>query len=195
MASETDFLNDALGQIGASRITAIDDGSTEANHCLTFYPDLRRAGLSEHTWNFAEGRVELAQEAAPPIFGYTFSYPLPSDYLRMKEYNGANTDLTLTLMQTGYFKIEGSKLLTNDGSVKIVYVRDVINPALWSPLFYQYLATRLASKLAGAIPKNIVMSTKKLEEAMGLLGPLALAVDGQESVSTPYIVDDLTWGR
>jgi len=34
-----------------------------------------------------------------------------------------------------------------------------------------------------------------LIEATRVLLPLALAVDGQESLVTPFIVDDLMWGR
>ena len=51
MPSETDLLNDALGQIGASRITAIDDG----NGGLTYF------GVPfAYTWE-GEGTLEFAK--------------------------------------------------------------------------------------------------------------------------------------
>src|SRR3990167_5668634 len=176
MPSQTDLLNDALGQIGAARITAIDDGSINANHCQTFYPALRRGLLRSHHWNFAEARVQLAQDAVGPVFEYTFSYTLPADLWRM-------------------FKVEGRKLLSNDGEVKIVYVQDVTDPNLWDAIFYQTIAAWLASKLASAISKDAKLSQALLIEATRVLLPLALAVDGQESLVTPFIVDDLMWGR
>ena len=98
MPSETDFLNDALGQIGAARITAIDDGSVNANHCSTFYGPLRRSVLRSHHWNFAETRVELAQDVAPPAFEFAFAYTLPADLLKIKEYFGTNPDTTALVL-------------------------------------------------------------------------------------------------
>ena len=197
MSSETDFLNDALGQIGAERIDNIDDGSVNANYCQTFYPALRRAALRGHWWNFAEDRAQLAQDVTAPAFEFSFSYSLPASCLRIKEYNGANLDTSnLDLINIiRQFKIEGRKLLTNDGEVKIIFIKDITDPNLWDPLFYQALATQLASKLAMAIPKSAKMSEALLVGAVDILFPEAKAVDGQEGVITAFQVDDLTWGR
>lgn len=200
MPNEADFLNDALGQIGATRIVSIDDGTVNANWCKTFYPALRRALLRTHFWNFAEARVQLAQAAVAPAFEFAYAYSLPSDFLRMKEYNGTLVNLSAVdpaywATLVGRYKIEGAQLLTNDGEVKIVYGRDVDNPALWDPLFYQVCTTWLASKLAVAINKNAGKSAELLRETISILLPFAAAVDGQEGTITPYISDDLVWGR
>lgn len=196
--NELAVLNDALGQIGAARITAIDDGSTNANWCETFYPSLRRALLRSHHWNFAECRVELAQDAAVPAFEFAFAYTLPPKLLKVKEYNGENLDTT----KTGEFpppisryKIEGRRLFTNDGTVKIVYIEDVTDPVIWDALFYQVLTTQLASKLAAAILKDHNKAKELMSVAVTILLPLALAVDGQEGTVKPFYVDDLLWGR
>jgi|SRR3989304_7130698 len=197
MPSETDLLNDSLSQIGANRITGIDDGSVNANHCLTLYPSLRKALLRSHHWNFAEHRAELAQNVTPPLFEFSFSYTLPSDSLKVKEYNGSSLDTTnLTLFDVlERFKIEGRNLFTNDGEVKIVYIQDITDPNVWDPLFYQVLASWLASKLAMAITKNVEMSRSLLEDAVNILLPFAVAVDGQEGTITPFRSDDLIMGR
>ena len=200
MPSQTDLYNDALGQIGASRVTSPSDGSVNANWCNTFYENLRKARLRTHTWNFAESRMQLAQDATPPAFEFAFSYTLPPDLVRIKEFNGAEpktvtSDPMCFLIPSGYYKIEGRHLLTNDGLAFIVYVRDITNPDEWDPLFYQVLATELAAKLAAAISKDSRKSQALIQTALGLLLPLALAVDGQEGTVVPYRVDDLTWGR
>jgi len=196
--SETDLLNDALGSIGASRITAIDDGSTNANHCQTFYPALRDAWLTFCHWKFNKARIELAADATPPLFEFAFSYTLPSDNLKLIEYNGVNTDtssLVLFEFSTVFrFKIEGNKLLTNDGAVKIVYLKRVTDPNLWTPLFYQGLSALLAGKLAMAIPKDARMSLAKFNEGQAIM-LLAAAVDGQQGSVEPFRADDLMWGR
>ncbi len=198
MPSETDCLNDALSQIGAARVTAIDDGSKNANFCQQFYPNLRDSLLRSHHWNFAMKRVELARDAAAPAFEFAFSYTLPADCLKVTEYNGASTDTsTLSLFEAQiifHYRVEGRKLLTNDGQVKIVYISRVTDPNIWDAMFYQALAAMLASKLASAITKDEKKTLAKMQEGTHLLS-LAMAVDGQEGSIEAYRTDDLKWGR
>lgn len=199
MYSETDVLNDALSQIGATFVDGIDDGTVNANHCKRLYPPLRRAILRGHYWNFAMARAMLAQSPDTPPFQYSYRFPLPADWLRMVEYNGANTDTTridpTLLPRIPSYILEGHDLLTNDGAVAIVYVRDVTNPALWDAMFYQVVTTWLASKLASAITKDSKMSATLLDMAVKLMLPLAAAVDGQDNPVRGLISDSLTWGR
>jgi len=196
--SETDAINDALGMIGATRVTAIDDQSVNANHCQVFYPSLRRAELTAVHWTFNKKRIELAQDATPPPFEFAFSYTLPADNLKLIEYNGANLDtsnLSLFEAATLYrFKVEGNKVLTNDGTVKIVYLADVVDPNLWSGFFYQALAALLAAKLAMAIPKDARKSAELFAQGRELMA-MAAAIDGQQGSIEPFRVDDLKWGR
>jgi hypothetical protein len=201
--SETDCCNDALGQIGAAKITAIDDESINANHCLVFYPPLRDSLLRSHHWNFSITRVQLAQDVAPPVTGFAYAYTLPPDCLKVIEYAGSNPVLsgepygliTDQYRPIPYYKIEGGKLLSNDGVAYIVYIRQVTNADEWDALFYQVIATWLASKLAAAIPKDMKKSAELLNVAVNVLLPQALAVDGQEGAQDRFIVDDLIWGR
>ena len=199
MPSETDCLNDALGQIGAARITAIDDGSSNANFCQTFYPALRDGLIRSAHWNFAMTRVELAQDVTAPLFEFAYSYGLPSDLLKVVEYNGANTDTTQLFIfgrqVVSRYRVEGRHLLTNDGTVKLVYLRRVTNPDEWDALFYQVVTTWLASKLAFAITKDERKSSALLTQAINVLLPTALAVDGQENSVEPFRTDELLWGR
>lgn len=199
MPSQTDLLNGALGMIGANKITAIDDGSINANHCLIFYPSLRKGLLRSHHWNFASGRVELAQDITTPAFEFAFQFSLPSDFLKIKEYNGADIDTSnLSLFEAaepGRYVIEGNKLLCNEASVKITYVKDVTDANLFDGIFYQLIQTWLASQLASAITKDMKMSTNLLAQAVDVLLPQAVGVDGQEGTVIPQIVDDLRWGR
>ena len=199
MPSEVDLLNDALSQIGASPIVSIDDGSVTANHCQRLYPALRDALIRSHHWNWAMTRVELAQDATPPPFEYNFSFTLPADCLKIVEFNGANLDTTLLVQFDSHgaflYKIEGRKLLTNYGTALIVYMARKTNPDEWDPLFYQVVATWLASKLAGAITKDDRKAASLLSNAVTVLLPLATAVDGQEGSVVPLVSDGLTWGR
>jgi len=199
MSAETDLLNDALGQIGAARISGIDENSVNAHWCKTFYPMLRRNSLRLHFWNFAEERVELGQDAIPPVFGWTYAYGLPGDYLRLREFNGTSiiyySDPNNLIRYEEAYKIEGSRLLTNSGRALIVYTKDVTNPAEWDALFYEYISTMLASKLAMAIGKDGSKSAFLAQQALQVKLPFSMAVDGQESPTTRMRSDELIKGR
>jgi hypothetical protein len=203
MADETDLLNDALSQFGGSSITSISDGSINANHCQRFYPPLRRALIRMHHWNFALQWVQLAQDVTPPVAMWAYAYTLPAECLKVVNYGGSATavsSLSLIYPDSGIrvvvrYKIEGRKLVSNDGTVYIQYLRDVTNPDEWDGMFYQVMASWLASKLCMAITKDVKLSTGLLGQARDILLPIATAVDGQEGSVEPYVVDDLLWGR
>lgn len=181
--SETDLVNDALSQIGASPITAIDDGSVTANHAQRLYPPLRDAAIRAHHWNFAMARAKLAASATAPPSEFTYAYPLPSDWLKIVQYNGKTN--------TTEYRIEGRDILTDDSTVEIVYLKRITNPDLWDSLFYQLLTTWLASKFASAIAKDARKAESLLKQALDVLLPIATAVDGQEGSVEAITVDDL----
>ena len=198
MADETDLLNDSLSQIGADTITAIDDGSTNANHCQRLYPQFRKALLRLHHWNFAMARAALAQDVGTPAFEFAFSYTLPPNCLKVVGYNGANQS-TLSIEEwraiTSRYRIEGKKLLTNDGTALIVFIQDIENPDIWDALFYQACAKGLAAKLATAIPKDFKLAAALKADFLKEDLPIAMAADGQEGSVEPFVSDALLWGR
>lgn len=200
MPSEVDLANDALSQIGGSPITALDDGSTNANYCQRFYLPLLEANIRKHHWNFAMARVALAQVLPVPVFEFAYAYALPFDFLKLVEYSGANPNTeTLALVDETFivpsaYRIEGRTLVTNDGTVKIVYLKRVTDPNIWDGLFYQAMALALASKLALAIPKDGRLSLSLAEQAR-VVWDDAMASDGQEGNIRRMHVNDLTWGR
>ncbi len=202
MASQTDLLNDALGQIGATRISAIDDGSINANHCQVFFPPLRDGLMRAHHWNFLITRVQLSLDVAVPVSEFAYAYTLPSECLKVLDYSGSAPSASTSMVAwpngfpryTPLFKIEGRKLLSNDGQAYIVYLRRETNPDLWDAMFYQTVVTFLAAKLAMAIPKDAQRALGLTQQGEHLL-LAAMAIDGQEGSTEPFVVDDLLWGR
>lgn len=202
MANETDFLNNALGVAGCARIDNINDGSSEANWCKTFYGDgsLRQSLLRSHHWNFAESRAILSQALPVPGFEFAFAYQLPANIAKIKEYNGEYivyipSDPYYWMVYPGKYKIEGQRLLTNDASVLIVYVQDIDEPSRWDPLFFQTMVCLLGSRLARSVSKDTRKADSLMAEFSTMWLPAAVAVDGQEGTGQAYIVDDLIRGR
>lgn len=52
MASQVDICNLALRMIGANTITAIDDGSKEADHCSDFWTYILEEVMESYSWGF-----------------------------------------------------------------------------------------------------------------------------------------------
>jgi hypothetical protein len=153
------------------------------------------ANPSAGHWNFATARRILSFDPTPPEFEFGYRYQLPAELLKIVEFNGSgvatNSDTVWPYAWTSRYVIEGRFLLTNDNEVRIVYIQDVTNPDLWDSMFYQAAASWLASKLAAAIQKSEKMAQTKLEEAMRVFLPLAMAVDGQEGTELPSTIDNL----
>lgn len=214
MPNQTDLLNIALGNIGARRVSAIDDGTENANQCLTFYPSILEGALRSHHWNFATGRAQLALLPDAPLFDYAYAYALPSDFVKLRQYYDAYVlpsvltwdygDFNYT-KHLGMFRIEtyvppGStgppiKILVSRGTnAHVVYTRRIENPDLWDGQFFWYVAKWLAAELAKAIPKDTKRAAELMQEANYHL-LMAAAVDGQEQSVEAFAVPELLWGR
>ena len=185
MPTVTDLCNNALGQIGQSAITAIDDGTPVANICLRFFETVLKARLRSHRWNFATARAELAIVAPAPPFGYTYNHALPSDFIAMQEFNGEEDPVNFP------YKIEGRLLLSNDATVQIVYTRYEDDPNIWDPLFFEGFELMMASRLAAAITHNMQLSGEKFIEGRDILSR-GETIDGQEGSLVPWECTTLT---
>ncbi|KKK94325.1 hypothetical protein LCGC14_2684020, partial [marine sediment metagenome] len=61
MASEVGICNEALSEIGAASILALDQDDKNARECNKRYASLRDKLLRAHPWNFAGARAKLGQ--------------------------------------------------------------------------------------------------------------------------------------
>lgn len=138
MASEVSICNQALGEIGDTTIIqALTDNSKSAKYCNIYYADTRDALLRMFQWKFAITRATLAQLAETPDWGYSYQYQLPSDNLKILREE--HLDIR--------YRIEGNKLLTDETTAKIKYVR-LTTPGEFDPLFTMALVAFLAHRLA-----------------------------------------------
>jgi hypothetical protein len=153
--SWTYICNLSLAKLGARSISNIDTDTTEnAVKCRAIYENTRDALLRSHDWNFAIERAELAQLSTTPEYGFDYEYTLPtSPYcLRVIE------------METGYFEIEGRKLLTDEPECKIKYIARIVNPTKLDNLFINVMACSMASQLAISITNSGTMKDRMDKE-------------------------------
>jgi len=164
--SETAICNMALGRIGAQRINDFGTAtSNEGIQCRLQYEATRDALLRSHAWRFALARAELSANSTTPAFEYDYQYDLPADCLRVVElYDSDST-----------FQLEGRRLLVNDETASIVYIRKVTDPTEFDSMFIKVLATALAVELVMPLTKGQPLRDRVAGELAQMLSGARLA--------------------
>ena len=146
--SETSICNMALARIGAKRINDYNDSSdteTEAIYCRLFFEQTAKALMRSHFWRFARDRATLSQDTTTPSFQWDYQYILPADFLRhILIYDGSDRPEGRTYVS---YEFEGNRLLIDESSVEMKYIKWVSSPADWDRLFIEVLVLQLAQKL------------------------------------------------
>jgi DNA polymerase elongation subunit (family B) len=168
--------NSGLIKIGATRINALTDLTKEARLCNEQYDKLRKKVLRDHPWNFAVTRVSLAQTLNTPAFEYAFEYAIPSDSLRVIDTN---------LIEGEPWEVEVSQtsgnqvLVTNAGSVKIKYIKNITDTTLFSADFDEALSMLIGADLAYSLLQSSSMQQNILGAYMRFIAT-ARSMDAQE---------------
>ena len=144
MASTVDICNGALNQLGATTILSLTEDSKNARLCNSRYTQVRDAVFRSHPWNCLQERVELAQSTTTPAWGYSFKYDLPGDCLRLLRILDYDSD----------HKVEGRSILSNNSSMKILYISRVTDPNQYDENLRETLSAALAADIAYAITSN-----------------------------------------
>ena len=178
--SVVQIVNNALIKIGASAILTLTENSEAARAANLIYEQVRDASIRDHVWNFAIRRVELAQNSTAPAFEFSYQYNLPSDCLRVLQME----DMGM------YYKIEGGKLLTDEGTAKILYLSRVEDVNLFDALFVEALSARIAAELSVTLSESNTLYSNMMEMYQRKIAD-ARSMDAQESGYQELIAD--TW--
>lgn len=138
--SKTSISNNALLELGEKIITDFDnDTSSRAVVCQQKFDLARDITLASFPWPFAGKRKALARESASPLFGWTYKYPLPSDYISggLREIDGEPDYL-----------LEGGYILCDEDGINISYTWKHDDPSQWPATFVQLMVYRLAEAMA-----------------------------------------------
>lgn len=176
--------NQALTSLGANTITALNEDTKEANLCNEKYAHERDSLLRAHPWNFAIERVALATLTEEPAFEYEIVYQLPTDCLRVLATSVSSTE----------YKIEQGKLLSNESSVNIKYIKQITDPTKFSEDFAEALAARLAWKLAYPITASRTVAADAYQMYKDALN-MARAADAQEGTPEELEADEWITAR
>jgi hypothetical protein len=175
--SEVSICNGALLILGAKPIGSLDDNTDNARLCNQFYSSTRNTALQAYPWNFAVRRATLTQDATAPAYGFTYQYDLPN-----------SPDYCLRVLRAQdpriVFRVEGRKLLTDEGSINIKYISRITSAAQFSPLFREALEYLLAWKLCYAVTGSTSLRKDLMQSYESILVE-AEDIDTQEGVNDP----------
>ena len=162
MTSVVEICNSALNILGANNITALTEDSKNARLCNQRYEPLRDAVFREHTWNCLVKRVQLAQNSTAPVVEYSYAYALPSDCLRVLKVHNGSTD---SIKSDIDYKLEGRNIVTNEGTVYIIYIAIDTDPNNYDTYLQESISHQLAADLAYAVTNNATLADKYMVRA------------------------------
>ena len=162
MASVVDICNSALNLLGASTISALTDDNKNARLCNQRYEPVRNRVFRGHNWNCLIKRVQLAQDSTGPVIEYTYGYTLPSDCLRVLKVHNGTTDSIESALD---YKVEGRKIVTDEGTIYLVYVALDTDPTNYDIYLYEAVSHQLAADLAYAITNNSTLANQYMSRA------------------------------
>lgn len=186
MASQTDIANLALSLIGESAISSINDPSDKPSRiCLVNYAQALDETLSLARWSFAKKQVGLSKLTDAPLFKWTAAFQLPSDFIRLCEVEGVDA-----FYPKEFFDIQGRKLFCGldsdneeDESLHIEYIRREDDPTLYSPLFVEALAYRLAIKISVPLTNSDAKARTLMQTFEQVILPRCMTIDAQQRYS------------
>jgi len=179
--SDATICSNALGLLSEAPILSLLDESVRANHCNNFFAITRDALLEDHPWNFASGRVQLVAVSTPtPIFAYSYTFQLPTDYLKVQEVSPSYIE----------YAIEADRLLADASKVAIAYTRRLTDYSKYSPLFILALQYKMAALMAPLLKQDYKLATL-YEQMYDLWIKRAKIADAQASRSKEATSDDL----
>lgn len=188
--SETRICNQSLSMLGSQRINDFSDGtesSTQAILCRLHYEPVRDATLQLHRWRFNSERAILSRDTTDPDFEWGAQFILPTDYLTMRSiFEGRFSDDNFRS-----YALEGDRLLTNETTMEIRYIKKVTDVAKFNPLFIQLFVLQLALKLAMPLTQDVKLK-RDIKEDIQLILPDILAATGQE-LNTAGRFESETW--
>jgi len=162
MASAVDIANSALNLLGASTISAFTDDSKNARLVNQRYEPVRNRVFRSHAWNCLHKRVELAQNSTAPVVEYSYAYALPSDCLRVLKVHNGSTD---SIKSDIDYKLEGRNIVTNEGTVYIIYIAIDTDPNNYDTYLQESISHQLAADLAYAVTNNATLADKYMVRA------------------------------
>jgi hypothetical protein len=175
MSSNVGIANNALLELGADRITSLDQDTEPARIVKHVFDQERDSLLEEHPWNFAVARAEISLLAEAPTYGFRNAFRLPADCLRVLGVDD----------ERAAYRIEDGRLLCDLDQVKIRYLRKVTNPKEMPATFRSALSARIAAKIVIKLTASGAAGRERMEILYQRRLRIAKSADALSGGTTP----------
>ena len=159
MVDKTEIFNAVCIKLGVARVSGPDAQSEPARVINEVYSRVCRRTLRSHVWSFAKESVSLPALATAPLFGFTYAFQLPSNFLRLVQFGDAYVFDSVRGATGGpgdLYTIEGRTILTDVAApLHIVQLKDVSEtPSEFDAMFPDVLACDIALEVASSLTKK-----------------------------------------
>jgi len=177
MANVTGICNQALSRLGGNLIININDETNEARLCKANYVNVRDIVLEEHQWSFAVARFQLPISIVKDDADqYSNKFLIPPNVINIIR---AGDDKDDRHQNSTSWRIEGKYIVSNVDKLYVKAIVRVGDPGLYSPMFIQAVAIRLAAEIAVALTNKVPLQQSLFQEYEFILNKAAQK-DGQQ---------------
>jgi hypothetical protein len=196
----TEICNAAISHCGTrSKISDINEGSAEANACLTHFALVRDAMLRAFDWNFARMTSTLAQLQNPPA-RWSFKYALPADCLRVRRLN----DVPVPGLHETFCELAADRdstgayvgvILANVAPVAAIYTARIGDPLRWDQGFVDAVVYGLAQRVCFELTGKEERVRALAQMAQGALLNAGAEMANEGTGFLGYYQPEALWGR
>jgi hypothetical protein len=165
--SKVQIANLGLMHVGGNSITSLTENTNEARAINQVYDLVRDAVLADHPWNFAVKRIIPGLDGTTPVYGFSYRFDLPTDYIRLVE-----------IEDNPPYKISGQFIECDSSVIKIKYIAENDMPTEYDFPFVMAFGLRLGATIAERLTQSSKLA-KDLLEAYDLAIRTAKTVDSQ----------------
>jgi hypothetical protein len=185
-ASKVSISNSALIKLGSETLIALTDDTKRAKLCNARIDGAIAEVLRMGNWSCARTRISMTPTTTTPSSEYTYKYNLPGDLIKIER-------VAPEISQLDY-KVEGNTLLTDEGSLDLVYIKHPTDLNDLDHLCADAIATWLAKELAFAITSDKELKRLLLQEFNQMLSK-ARTADSQEGKKRNFRASKWLQGR
>lgn len=178
--SAVSICSNALQLLGDKPIDSFDLENDRTRLAANLYASKRDFVLRSHPWNCATKRVILSPDTVAPVFGWSYQYALPGDWLRTLSVGVDDS------AQDDYL-IEGRQILMDIDTCRLRYIFRNETEATWDAMLVNAMTQVMTAVFAYAITKSSSKQANE-EELLRMILKITRAVDGQEN--PPEVLGD-----
>lgn len=187
--NKLEIANNALARVGIRQLQSLDEDSADARLVNLLINDSILEVLREAKPRSARKRVELTRDSSAPLFGYSYQYQIPADYIGGLEcYNSyGQKDETL------FWEIEGDKILSNAGSLFCSYIYYLDDFDKLDIMTARIISLKLAIQLSFSKTENKFLTESLINEYEGLMLKKSRGLDTLENRADTRLEGEMDW--